>query len=101
MIDIGWLMKARSHQLVTVRGHQVLMKLMKEMGILMMECLLVQQLPESECLLKDSVPKYAVINSNHHIMTAQQLFPDRSFKWCCNLVNVCVTYHFDLFFQHF
>jgi hypothetical protein len=70
MIDIGQLMKARSHQLVTARGHQVLMKLMKEMGVLMMERLLVQQLPESECLLKDGVPKYAVINGNHHVMTA-------------------------------
>jgi len=53
MIDIGWLMKARSHQLVMVRGRQVLMNSMKEMGVLMMECLLIQQLPESKCLLKD------------------------------------------------
>jgi hypothetical protein len=100
-IDIGWLTKARSHQLVMARGRQVLMKSMKEMGVLTMECLLVQQLPESECLLKDGAPKYAVIDSNHCVMTAQQLFPDRSFKWCCNLVDVCVPYHFDLFLQHF
>ncbi|KIC70675.1 hypothetical protein DB44_GR00030 [Candidatus Protochlamydia amoebophila] len=51
MIDIRWLMKAGSHQLVMVRGRQVLVDLMKEMGVLMMECILVQQLPQSECIL--------------------------------------------------
>ena len=70
MINIRWLTKARSHWLVTVRGRQVLVNSMKQMGVLTMEQLLVQQLPESECLLKDGAPKYAVINSNHCIMTA-------------------------------
>jgi hypothetical protein len=97
MINIGWLMKAGSHQLVTSRGRQVLMNSMKEMGVLMMEHLLIQQLPESECILKDGVPEYMVIDSNHCIMTAQQLFPDKSFKWCCDIVDVCIPYHFDVF----
>ena len=97
MIDIRWQTKARSHWLVTSRGHQVLVNLMKEMGVLMMEHLLVQQLPESKCFLKDGAPKYMVINGNHCIMTAQQLFPDKSFKWCCNIVDVCIPYHFDVF----
>ena len=97
MIDIRQLMKAGSHWLVTLRGRQVLMNSMKEMGVLTMEHLLVQQLPESKCFLKDGAPKYMVINGNHCIMTAQQLFPDKSFKWCCNIVDVCIPYHFDVF----
>ncbi len=90
MIDIGWLMKAGSHWLVTARGRQVLVNSMNEMGILTMECLLVQQLPESEWILNNGAAEYVVIDSNHHVMTAQQLFPNRSFKWCCDLVNVCI-----------
>jgi hypothetical protein len=97
MIDIGWLTKAGSHWLVTSRGCQVLMNLMKEMGVLTMEHLLVQQLPESKCILKDGVPKYMVIDGNHCVMTAQQLFPNKSFKWCCKIVDVCIPYHFDVF----
>jgi hypothetical protein len=97
MIDIGWLTKARSHQLVMSRGCQVLVNSMKEMGILTMEHLLIQQLPESKCILKDGAPEYMVIDGNHHIMTAQQLFPDKSFKWCCNVVDVCIPYSFDVF----
>jgi hypothetical protein len=97
MIDIRWLMKARSHWLVMSRGCQVLMNLMKEMGVLTMEHLLIQQLPESKCILKDGAPKYMVIDGNHHTMTAQQLFPNKSFKWCCDIVNMCIPYHFDVF----
>ncbi len=101
MINIRWLMKAGSHQLVTARGRQVLMDSMKEMGVLTMEWILVQQLPQSKCILNDGVPKYAIINSNHHVTTARQLFPDRSFKWCCDLVNVSIPYHCDVFLLAF
>ncbi|ELR21855.1 uncharacterized protein ACA1_386940 [Acanthamoeba castellanii str. Neff] len=57
------------------------------MGVLTMERLLVQELPPSQCILKDGMPEYCIINSNHHIQTAQQLFPGKSFKWCCDIVN--------------
>ncbi len=82
--------------MVMARGCQVLMDSMKEMGVLTMECILVQQLPQSECILNDSAPEYAIIDGNHHVMTAQQLFPDKSFKWCCDLVNVSIPHHCDV-----
>ena len=89
-------MKAGSHQMVMARGHQVLVDLMKEMGVLMMEHILIQQLPQSECILNNGAPEYAIIDGNHHVMTAQQLFPDKSFKWCCDLVNVSIPHHCDV-----
>ncbi len=70
MIDIGQLMKAGTHQLVMVRGRQVLVDLMKQMGVLTMERILIQQLPALECILNNNAPEYMVINGNHCVMTA-------------------------------
>jgi hypothetical protein len=42
MVNIRWMMKNGTQQLVMSRGHQVLMSSMKEMGILTMEHLLIQ-----------------------------------------------------------
>ncbi len=100
-INIRQLTKAGTHQLVTVRGHQVLMDSMKQMGVLTMEHILIQQLPPLECILNNSAPEYTVINSNHHIMTAQKLFPNKTFMWCCNIVDVCIPDHFDVFLSPF
>jgi hypothetical protein len=62
-----------------------------------MECLLVQQLPPSQCILKDGMPEYSVIDSNHHIQTAPWLFPGKSLKWCCDIVNVHFSFSDVLF----
>jgi hypothetical protein len=56
-ININQMMKSGSHWLVTARGHRVLSTSMNEMGILTMECLLVQELPPSQCILKDGMPE--------------------------------------------
>ncbi len=101
VIDIGRLTKAGTHRLVMARGRQVLVDSMKQMGVLTMECILIQQLPPLECILNDGVPKYTVINGNHRVMTARKLFPNKTFVWCCNIVNVCIPDHFLCFFHHF
>ncbi len=101
MINIGQLPKARTHQLVMARGRQVLVDAMKQMGVLTMEHILIQQLPASECILNDGVIEYTVINSNHCVMTAQKLFPNKTFMWCCNVVNICIPDHFDVFLSSF
>jgi hypothetical protein len=98
-IDIDRMTKSGTHWLVTTRGHRVLSTLMNKMGVLTMEHLLVQELPPSQCILKDGMPEYCIINSNHHIQTAQQLFPGKSFKWCCDIVDVhysFLTYFVDV-----
>jgi len=87
--DPNWLDdQAWDTLVVTVRGRRVLMNSMNNMGILTMEHLLIQQLPQAECILNDGKPKWAIIDSNHHIMTAWKLFPDKNFIWCCDIVEV-------------
>ena len=88
MIPIDWMTKHGTHWLVMVRGRRVLMNSMNDMGVLMMECLLIQQLPQAKCILNDSKPKWAIIDSNHCVMTAWKLFPDKNFIWCCDVVEV-------------
>lgn len=46
MIPIDQMTKHGTHWLVMVRGQRVLMNSMNNMGVLTMECLLVQQLPQ-------------------------------------------------------
>jgi len=84
------------HWLVTTRGCRVLLTLMNEMGVLMMERLLVQELPALECMLSDGMPEYS-INSNHWVQTARHLFPGKAFKWCCDIVDVCCALCYDFF----
>ncbi|ELR16386.1 uncharacterized protein ACA1_047660 [Acanthamoeba castellanii str. Neff] len=57
------------------------------MGVLMMERLLVQELPPSERVLNDGMPEYCIIDGNNHVQTARQLFPGKSLKWCCDIVD--------------
>ena len=45
-------------------------KAMQQMGILRMEHLLVQELPEEEWTLGDGCMEYAVINGNHCLQVA-------------------------------
>jgi hypothetical protein len=70
------------------KKNRFLSMLMNKMGVLMMEHLLVQELPPSQCILKDGMPEYCIIDGNHCVQTAQWLFPGKSFKWCCDIVNV-------------
>jgi hypothetical protein len=63
-ININQMTKGGTNQLVTARGHRVLSTLMNEMGVLTMEHLLVQELPPSQCILKDGMPEYCIIDGN-------------------------------------
>jgi hypothetical protein len=92
-INIDQMMKSGTHHLVTTRGHRVLSMLMNEMGVLMMEHLLVQELPPSQCILKDGMPEYCIIDGNHCVQTAWRLFPGKPFKWCCDIVDVCFSFY--------
>ena len=87
-IPIDRMTKHGTHRLVTARGRRVLTNSMNDMGILTMECLLIQQLPQAKCVLNNGKPKWAIIDGNHHIMTAQKLFPNKNFIWCCDVVEV-------------
>jgi hypothetical protein len=44
-VDIRWLTKAGTHQPITAQGRKVMVKSMKELGVIVMERILVQQLP--------------------------------------------------------
>jgi hypothetical protein len=61
---------------------------MKELGVIVMERILVQQLPQAACVLNDGQPKYLIIDGNHCIETARSLFLETNFAWLCDLVDV-------------
>ncbi len=62
-----------------------------------MEKLLVQQLPEDECVLKDGKPKYQIVDGNHHVTTAHEVFSKDDIDWVCDVVKVLLTYPSSLF----
>jgi len=67
-------------------------KSMQEQGILPMEKLLIQELPKDEQVLKDSLPKYQIIDGNHHITTACEVFSKDDIDWVCNVVKVLLPF---------
>ncbi len=62
-----------------------------------MEKLLVQQLPKDECVLKDGKPKYWIVDGNHHVTTACEVFGKDDIDWVCDVVKVLLTYPSSLF----
>jgi hypothetical protein len=61
---------------------------MQEFGVLVLERLLIQELPPAEHVLNDGKPEYLIINGNHHVLTAHELYPDREILWLCNVADV-------------
>jgi hypothetical protein len=47
------MMKSGSLQAITARGCWIIMDSMNKFGVLVMECLLMQELPPAECVLND------------------------------------------------
>jgi hypothetical protein len=82
----------RIFQLITAQGRKVMVKSMNELGVIVMERILVQQLPQSACILNNDQPEYLVINTNHCIETARSLFLEMNFTWLCDLVDVCLRH---------
>jgi hypothetical protein len=72
-------------------------KSMQERGILLMEKLLVQELPENERVLNDSLPEYWIIDGNHHVTTACEVFGKDDIDWVCDVVKVLLPYPSSLF----
>ena len=64
-IDISQITKAGDNHLVTACGKQTMRKAMQQMGVLTMEHMLVQELPEEEWTLGDRHMEYIVIDGNH------------------------------------
>jgi hypothetical protein len=90
-VSIRRLTKAGTHRPITARGRKVMVRSMKELGVIVMERILVQQLPRAACVLNDDQPEYLVIDGNHRIETARSLFPETNFTWLCDLVDVRVS----------
>lgn len=89
LIDISRITKAGDFRLVTARGKETIRKSMKEMGVLPMERLLIQELPEKERTLGDGKVEYMVIDGNHRIQVARELSPDHQhMNWVCDIVKV-------------
>jgi hypothetical protein len=61
---------------------------MEEFGVLVMECLLLQELAPAEHVLNDGKPEDLIIDEYHHVLTAHKLFPDREIVWLCNVADV-------------
>ena len=87
-IDISRITKAGDYRLVTAHGKQTMRKAMQKMGILTMERMLVQELPEEQWTLGDGRMEYVVIDGNHRLQVAQELSKDEHMKWLCDLVSV-------------
>lgn len=85
-IDISQITK--DYWLITACGKQTMRKAMQKMGILTMECMLVQELPEEQWMLGDGCMEYVVIDGNHQLQVAQELSKDQHMKWLCDLVSV-------------
>jgi hypothetical protein len=91
-VSIRQLTKAGTHQPITAQGRKVMVKSMKELGIIVMERILVQQLLQSACILNDDQLEYLIIDGNHCIETARSLFPEENFTWLCDLIDICLSH---------
>ena len=69
-INISQITKAGDYQLITARGKQTMRKAMQKMGILTMEHMLVQELPEEQWTLGDGRMEYVIIDGNHWLQVA-------------------------------
>lgn len=67
-------------------------KSMRERGILPMEKLLVQELPEDERVLKDGLPEYRIVDGNHRVTTVREVFGKDDIDWVCDVVKVLLPY---------
>ena len=70
---------------------------MQEQGILPMEKLLIQELPKNERVLNNGLPEYQIVDSNHHITTAHEVFSKDDIDWVCDVVKVLLPYPSSLF----
>ena len=62
-----------------------------------MEKLLIQELPEDECVLKDSKPEYWIVDGNHCITTVHEVFSKDDIDWVCDVVKVLLAHPSSLF----
>ena len=72
-------------------------KSMREQGILPMEKLLIQELPEDEQVLNDGLPKYWIVDGNHCITTVHEVFSKDDIDWVCDVVKVLLAHPSSLF----